>query len=93
MLTLHGEYDIQAVDGKWAIDIVDLAAKNDAIIATTLSFERTDHSLMQFNNTEDLMKVTRRQAQGLGHFNNNIAIKTLEWITLVQQKSLTALPK
>lgn len=93
VLTLHGEYDIQAVDGKWAIDIVDLAAKNAAIIATTLSFERTDHSLMQFNNTEDLMKVTRRQAQGLGHFNNNIAIKTLEWITLVQQKPLTALPK
>lgn len=90
LLMLHGEYDIQAIDGKWAIDIVNLAAKNAEIIATTLSFERTDHSLMQFYNTEDLMKVTRRQAQGLGHFNNNIAIKSLEWIENVQRQSLPA---
>lgn len=84
VLTLHGEYDIQAIDGKWAVDIVKLTAKNNEIKSESLSFLRTDHSLMQFKNTEDLMKVTRRQARELGHFNKNIAIKTLEWIESVQ---------
>lgn len=91
LLMLHGEYDIQAIDGKWATDIVKLATSNTEKMAASVRFERTDHSLMKFKNTSDLMKDARRQERGLGHFNKNIATETLDWIENVQRQSLPVL--
>ena len=82
-LMLHGTYDIQAIEGKWAKQIAELTAVNKPFTGSSLFFERTDHSLMQYKNKEDLMKVTRRQAQGLGQYNQEITTASLAWMEKV----------
>lgn len=82
-LMLHGHYDIQAIEGKWANQIAELTSLNKPFVGDVAFFERTDHSLMHFKNKEDLMKVTRRQASGLGEYNHEITKESLAWMEKV----------
>ncbi|OKY26979.1 PDZ domain-containing protein [Thalassotalea sp. PP2-459] len=79
-LMLHGMYDIQAIDGKWAKNIVSLLNQNEGVTGQELTFERTDHSMLKFINSSDLMKFTRREVTDVGKFNQKIASSSISWM-------------
>lgn len=79
-LMLHGDYDVQAIDGDWAKQITTLVNQQAKVYGKSLFFKRTDHSLMKFNNTSELMRFTRRQTNDLGIFNQQIATSSIHWM-------------
>lgn len=89
-LMLHGEYDIQAIEGKWANDIATLVNQNGRVTGKALTFEQTDHSLLKFANKSDLMTFTRGQGNDLGEFNQRIATQSIEWMENVLKHPTTA---
>ncbi|MEW6990555.1 alpha/beta hydrolase [Colwelliaceae bacterium 6441] len=79
-LMLHGTYDIQAIEEDWAKQITQLVNENTTLTAEYKIFDRTDHSLMIFNNKTDLLKATSREVNDLGTFNEDIPEVALRWM-------------
>lgn len=82
-LLLHGNYDIQAIEGDWATQVADLINKQGAFSGTAHFFDNTDHGMKRYKNKEDLMKQTRREARGLGKFNADITQVSIDWMNNV----------
>ena len=82
-LMLHGNYDIQAIDGDWANQIAAITNQQTAFTGKAEFFEQTDHALMQYPNKAELMKATRREPDNQGQFNADIATTSLKWMDAI----------
>lgn len=84
-LMLHGSFDIQAIESGWQTQIAKLTNKKGQYTGESKTFAKTDHALMQYKNKDDLMKATRRQANGLGQYNQEITQASIAWMEKIAQ--------
>jgi len=86
-LMLHGHYDIQAIEDKWAKQIATLTNEHTKYSGQALFFDNTDHSLMRYKNKTELMQATRREGNVRGEFNSAIAEQSLTWMQNILTKN------
>ncbi len=84
VLMMHGEYDIQTVESGWQDDIAEHVNRHRPGTATAMSFERTEHALMQYPSVDALLEaMANRQfnpADPGEHYNSDIAEASLGWM-------------
>lgn len=90
-LMMHGSYDIQAIEGRWAKQITDLVNSKNHGKGTAMSFDRTEHSLMRYGSKEVLLQAMRSGAHRPGSpankYNPDIADASLKWMQDILSKS------
>ena len=90
-LMMHGGFDIQAIESGWQEDIAAMVNKSQPGLATAMEFERTEHSLMQYEDLSALRSAMQNRTHNPGnpgeHYNAEIAEESLKWMQDVLNKS------
>lgn len=94
LLMMHGSLDIQAIEKKWAFDLVSLS-KNPH--STALEIEGAEHAFMRYESASQYMRArnnrTYNPAQPGEYFDTRIGQHTLDWLAETRKQSSLSTPQ
>lgn len=89
VLMMHGSFDIQAIEPKWAFDIANLSNEQHS---KALVIENAEHAFMRYNSQESHMNARQtRQYNPTNpgeHFDKRIGEQTLNWLAQFSKDTL-----
>ncbi|UTW54663.1 PDZ domain-containing protein [Kordiimonas sp. SCSIO 12610] len=84
VLMMHGTYDIQTVESGWQHEIAQIVNDQQRVSAKALTFERTEHALMQYPDLQSLLSAMENRSNNAGNpgekYNPDIAKASLKWM-------------
>ena len=90
LLMMHGSLDIQAIDKKWAFDLVSLSANS---LSKAIEVEGAEHALMRYDSATEYMSArsnrTFNPAEPGDKFDKRIGQHSIDWLKEARVSSET----
>jgi len=89
VLCLHGEFDIQALNAKWAYMITDIASADSQYKANLNILSNTDHGFVYFENMDEntkILDVNGYHNYSMNNYSSVVAENAIKWMDAAKKK-------